>query len=109
MIDYEKIRQIVREEIDATDGLQEDDTSPVDAPWIWTDADGGQFNVFPLLSDNQLRIYEETGRYVAPGVNVIQQYIASANIVKSGRRQIADTPQGERLRRFMEANQEHFG
>lgn len=106
--DFEQIRQIIREELDATTGLQEDEAEPTELPgWYLENADG-VFNVKALLSENQLRMID-AGRHVAPANHVFSIYHRSAIAVRDGVRGIADTPQGERLRRFMADNPEHYG
>lgn len=105
----EQIRGVVREELDATIGLQEDIPEPdlEDVPWMFRNADGA-FNVKALYSENQLRQLEQ-GRVVRPSEQALIIYHRSASAVRDGKFRISSTPSGRKLRQFMLDNPDIYG
>lgn len=101
------VRRVVREEIDATAGLQEDAFDPEDVPWMFVNADG-VYNVKALYSDNQLRMLE-AGRNVSISPHVFTIFHRSAAAVRDGKRGIAEGAAGDRLRNFIADNPDHYG
>lgn len=102
--DLEQIRAVVREELDATAGLQED---PEVEQWMLEGPDGS-WNVRALYSEAQLRMIE-SGRHVALSPTVLSIFHRSALAVRDGKRQIADNAAGDRLRQFMADNPDRYG
>lgn len=106
-----QIRRVVREELDATGGLQEDADPPLENA-MFQGADG-QFNVNALLSDNQRRM-RERGRSVYPSEMVFTIYSRAGDQVANGQATLAAIArkypdQARRLQQFMLDNPERFG
>lgn len=101
----EDVRRVVREELDATAGLQGDLEIP--EQWLFEGPDG-TYNVKALYSDNQLAMIA-AGRSVGISPIVFTVYHRSAAAVRDGTTTIANNAQGERLRQFMADNPEHYG
>lgn len=107
-VTLDEIRRVVREELDATVGLQEDPEPEDQETPSWMIVSDGRFRVDALLSDNQ-RLMRENGRHVMPSNQVFIIYHRSALAVRDGTRGIADNRFGEKLRQYMLDNVEFFG